>query len=1079
MNAPTRSFDAARVVSAACPWSVRLHCPHATSPLPEAETSELTERLKEHLGEPGVTALLTLKGVSSPNALMLSCEVAVCAMPEWALVIEKVIARAEAMAAIEERPAEAPLPERSASLPFFELLAPFLGVARERLSRRCETDLFEPNAVRDMEHALLSQLARLTAETLSLQLIVEKSLRSTPTQRLFDSIEGDVEVEKRVYRSLVERIKKGGFQAIFAAEPVLARLSGLAVLAWVSATEELVGRYAADRSLLRGTLVDEDEDDRVSGVDAGLSDPHAGGRSVSVLTLRSGRRLVYKPRSLHLEHAYNSLIDDLNRAGLPLPLRATSVLPRDGYGWVAYVEHEPCTSPDEVRGFFYRTGELLFLTHVLGGIDCHCENLIASGEHPVIIDQETMFHPELAPSESNAYVVAAQQLSRSPLRTGLLPRWEVDESQWTAFDISALGATDDAAYSSRRVALPAREHNASGKFVESARPRGNVAYLKAEKQRAKDHVEDVLKGYADAFTWLLGRRDSLFSERELRRRFSTLDARVLLRNTRTYGSLIERSLWPEHLRSGIRHSIELLQSPKGEYLLLPAAIVLAELADLERMDVPYFTTATEEMTLSKRDADTREYATPIQLASPIFVEAGFERSLRLLRGMKDDDLTEHTAVIRMSFDMHRERVPMVRKVERRDLTSEPSEAVFPRGRGLSIAREIANQILKRAVRANDGSRSWLIVEYLPSMHLCQIQPAGPALYTGAAGIALFFAALYRCTGEEVYRRECHSILGPVLHHIVEGPRGGSIGGCTGTGSLIYALCNIGVLLRDDELIRAAERAALTVTEERIQSDTVFDVIGGAAGALLGLLALYETTGHDVALDRSVACATHLLKHRSPLALGGFGWKTSGEKMFAGFAHGGSGIAYALARLYGHTGRAIHKEAALDTIRGERTFFDEEAANWLDLRFCEGKGPGEVFGGSFCHGAPGIALSRLGCLSTLGDDAVRDDLRTGLATTSHFRYGILSLCCGAVGFIEVFLKAYQILREPSLLTEANRWATLVAETVDDGVSDEQSFLYNPTFFQGYAGLGYMLLRMDYPAELPSVLLWEAADAGVQS
>ncbi len=32
-------------------------------------------------------------------------------------------------------------------------------------------------------------------------------------------------------------------------------------------------------------------------------------------------------------------------------------------------------------------------------------------------------------------------------------------------------------------------------------------------------------------------------------------------------------------------------------------------------------------------------------------------------------------------------------------------------------------------------------------------------------------------------------------------------------------------------------------------------------------------------------------------------------------------------------------------------------------------------------------------------------------------------------------------------------------------------YNPGFFQGASGIGYELLRLAYPDQLPSVLLWE--------
>jgi lantibiotic modifying enzyme len=32
-------------------------------------------------------------------------------------------------------------------------------------------------------------------------------------------------------------------------------------------------------------------------------------------------------------------------------------------------------------------------------------------------------------------------------------------------------------------------------------------------------------------------------------------------------------------------------------------------------------------------------------------------------------------------------------------------------------------------------------------------------------------------------------------------------------------------------------------------------------------------------------------------------------------------------------------------------------------------------------------------------------------------------------------------------------------------------YNPGLFQGYAGIGYELLRVAFPDKVPSILLWE--------
>lgn len=82
-----------------------------------------------------------------------------------------------------------------------------------------------------------------------------------------------------------------------------------------------------------------------------------------------------------------------------------------------------------------------------------------------------------------------------------------------------------------------------------------------------------------------------------------------------------------------------------------------------------------------------------------------------------------------------------------------------------------------------------------------------------------------------------------------------IGGATGLGSIIYALVSAGRLLRDAELLEDAGRAAHLLTPELIARDRQLDVMGGAAGAILGLLALANATGEEAVIARAAACAS--------------------------------------------------------------------------------------------------------------------------------------------------------------------------------------------------------------------------------
>ncbi len=67
---------------------------------------------------------------------------------------------------------------------------------------------------------------------------------------------------------------------------------------------------------------------------AGLSDPHRGGRQVFSVTFADGRRLIYKPKDMGIDVAYNALLTWLNAVGAPVALRPLRVLDRHTHGWV-------------------------------------------------------------------------------------------------------------------------------------------------------------------------------------------------------------------------------------------------------------------------------------------------------------------------------------------------------------------------------------------------------------------------------------------------------------------------------------------------------------------------------------------------------------------------------------------------------------------------------------------------------------------------------------------------------------------------------------------------------------------------
>jgi lantibiotic modifying enzyme len=281
-----------------------------------------------------------------------------------------------------------------------------------------------------------------------------------------------------------------------------------------------------------------------------------------------------------------------------------------------------------------------------------------------------------------------------------------------------------------------------------------------------------------------------------------------------------------------------------------------------------------------------------------------------------------------------------------------------------------------------------------------------------------------------------------------------------------------------ELLRVAASAAATVTPERIALDRVHDVFWGAAGAALGLLALHDETGDDAVLDRAVACGDHLLgARRADPQTGLRAWSCQEPALCTGFAHGSSGIAHALLRLSQRTGEARFYDAAIEAFAWERTVYREDIGDWPDMR---DQPAGRPLLSSWCHGAPGISLSRLTGLFVLrpADEVdVVEDLDRALTRTSETPVRPTdNLCCGNFGRVDILLEAGRVLENDSLVRQARSLAEAALR-----LAGQRGWLLPPSpeedeqhmragMWQGLAGIGYALLRLADADRYPSPLTW---------
>ncbi|MFL5735104.1 MAG: lanthionine synthetase LanC family protein [Chloroflexia bacterium] len=363
---------------------------------------------------------------------------------------------------------------------------------------------------------------------------------------------------------------------------------------------------------------------------------------------------------------------------------------------------------------------------------------------------------------------------------------------------------------------------------------------------------------------------------------------------------------------------------------------------------------------------------------------------------------------------------------------------------------------------------------------------GPGLYGGTAGIALFLAQLSAVTGDENARRTALGAIRQALAHAGVIDPITRLGLYVGWPGIALVSAHIGLLLGDEELVSEAHHLVDRCLEESGQEHD-FDLAFGKAGAITASLLLAEMLDKP-ALNHFSERLAHELLESANKTKAGYSWKPLSfrqSRNLTGFSHGTAGVAHALLELYRATGDEQYRQAAEEAFAYERSLFDPLEGNWPDLRDDLGANRRgkrhRRFMTAWCHGAPGIALSRLRAYEMLGDEVYKTEALTALATTYKDLQATLasglgnySLCHGMAGNAEILRYGEQVLgrdwREgPDIALEvAQRGITAHGSDPRSWPGGFQSG-ESPSLMVGLAGTGYFYLRLCNPTT-PSVLLF---------
>ncbi len=584
------------------------------------------------------------------------------------------------------------------SVPFADAWLPWARTARVAIASRLKRPerLAEP-AWASIERQVLSDLAQASAAVM-LEAFRGRSGGARAADHASTAATG--------YDAFIRGWLTGGLEPLVAEYPALVRHLVWLLISQIESAVDWGNRFEADRddlAALLGLSITT-----IADVSLGLSDRHGGGRTVVVLQVDQGRRVVYKPRDLRLDAAYHALLTWLRDAGLdavPTPLR---VLSRAGYGWTEYAQAVEQWEAEAVPLYYRRAGGLLCVAHLLGARDLHGENVVASAEGPTLIDLEALVQPSRSTDAEEGVgghsmptgADGRDEPAQCCLATGLLTLRHQDAAG-AYYDIGGLReSTPRTAEIGRMCWIDLRTDGIRCEVDRVVCPQyGNAVRVNGAWEPPERHREAIVGGFEDAYRLLVRRRPDLLAQEWPLAEFRGATTRVLFRSSDRYAALLHVLLAPAHWRSGADRSIALdtlnrvFSREPIRPLLWP--LVADERRALEQGDLPRFAVPTTSRDLCSSSGERVEGH---------FALSGVNAVSHRLRQMDSEDLARQLAWLRAALTP--ERTPQSADVV-------PPLAVTARAGEtrplIRAAERLGHDLLRHALSTPEGGLEWPVL----------------------------------------------------------------------------------------------------------------------------------------------------------------------------------------------------------------------------------------------------------------------------------------------------------------------------------------------------------------------------------
>lgn len=401
------------------------------------------------------------------------------------------------------------------------------------------------------------------------------------------------------YNEFINNVIDSEFVFLFDSFPVLYRLLSTTLHNWENNLTNILTRTFYDQHDLVHTFGVACFE-KICSISFNSGDTHNAGQSVVIIHYPN-LKLVYKPRDMTLDTSFQAFIFSCNHHFTHHPLKVLSVLQRNGYGYMEFVDQIPPLDFEDKRSLYYNFGRLISILHLLGTTDCHYENLIVHSNQLVLVDCETLFEPsinsdnsELLDNISGVNQELLLMFNQSIIQTLLLPRKiyiKNFQHKKIAFEISGLSSVSESHRAESALGydyvntdymkLRTTIHNDTSSTLDISIDKITAPY--------SSFTNDIQAGFSDQSNCFMSAKHFFLDNLN---RFINNRRRIVLRPTRVYHIITKELVNPMYLSSFLNQGLRIEQLAKAWINKQSSnknwEIFRAECEQVQILDIPYF-----------------------------------------------------------------------------------------------------------------------------------------------------------------------------------------------------------------------------------------------------------------------------------------------------------------------------------------------------------------------------------------------------------------------------------------------------------------------------------------------------------